>query len=337
MVFVTGGTGLVGSHIICELLENKHSVRALYREKSSLEWFYRTAKYLLKSSYEELITNVEWVQGDVLDIISLIDGIQGCHQVYHCAAVVSFSKSDREFLQNVNVQGTANVVNACLGLEIKPDLCFISSTASIGGVEKKMVTEDVPYSAENSGSFYSYTKYLAELEVIRGREEGLNVSILNPSIILGFANWNKGSSKFFKNGKSGFPFYTVGSNAFVDARDVSKAAILITERKCFEGKYLCAAWNLSFQDVFTKIANEFGSNPPKFRVSPRLAEVAWRIAVFVRFFTGSGIISKESARSGSKTMSYSSQKLIDELEFTFRSIDDTISHSCEGYQSISIT
>jgi dihydroflavonol-4-reductase len=333
MVFVTGGTGLVGSHIICQLLSDGYKVRALCRSTSNKSWFYKTAEWLLADDYKNTITNLEWFEGDVTDVVSLIDGIAGCAKVYHAAAVVSFTKGDEEILRNININGTANIVNACLGTSSRIDLCFISSTASIGGVEKKLLNENEGYSQEQANSYYSVTKYLAELEVIRGREEGLSATIINPSIVLGYGNWNQGSAKIIKNGKVGFPFYTEGSNAFVDARDVAKASTLLMKNECFEGRYLCAAWNLKFVDVFEKLATEFDSKPPHIRVTKWMAEVAWRLAAILRFFTGTGIITKESAAAGMKSRSYSSERLEKAVAFNFRDFDQALSEICAAYKS----
>lgn len=333
-MFVTGGTGLLGSHIICELLKSGERVTALKRANSSLAWFEKVANHLLKEDWKSYSKRLNWVDGDVLDIVSLIDGMENCDVVYHAAAMVSFARKDQEGLMRINVNGTANVVNACLSMASKPKLCFISSTASIGRVEKKMSDETMEYSEASSNSFYSYTKYLAELEAYRGREEGLDVAIVNPCIILGFGNWNQGSVKFFKNGKSGFPFYTGGSNAFVDARDVAKVALLLVEKACFEDRYLCVGWNLKYYDVFAQIAKEFGSKPPRILVRPWMAEVLWRIIGVYNFIAGTGIITRESARAGSRDTTYSSQKLIDKTGFTFTPFEESISDACEGYKSL---
>ncbi len=331
MVFVTGGTGLVGSHIICQLLKNGQKVRALCRVSSDKTWFHKTAKWFLGDDYNAKMKDLEWYSGDVTDIVGIVDGIKGCTQVYHAAAVVSFSKKDQRVLKEINVVGTSNVVNACLSNKSDIELCFISSTASIGGVEKIMLDESVEYAMDQVNSYYSVTKYLAELEVIRGREEGLNACIVNPSIVLGYGNWNQGSAKILKNGKDGFPFYTDGSNAFVDARDVAKAATILMEHKCFQGRFLCAAWNKKFVDVFTALSAEFGSKPPRIRVAKWMTEVAWRVATVARFFTGTGIITKESASAGLKNRRYSSERLLKTIPFTFRDFDDALKEICAAY------
>ncbi|MBO6517714.1 MAG: NAD-dependent epimerase/dehydratase family protein [Bacteroidia bacterium] len=333
-VFVTGGTGLVGSHIICQLLDRGDRVKALVRQGSDRSWFDRLARYTFKEAYETRVGNLTWCEGDVTDIVSLADHLEDCSKVYHAAALVSFSKKDKAQLLQINVEGTANVINACLSMNERPELCYISSTASIGGSPNVMVDESYPYSAENATSYYSYTKYLAELEAFRGREEGLNIAIINPCIVLGFGNWNKGPSKFFKNGKNGFPFYTTGSNAFVDARDVALACIELIEKKVFADRFLCTGSNQTYHQVFSAIASRFGSKLPRVKVNRWMAEVAWRLAGVLSFFTGDGLITKESSRAGMKNMKYSSARLVDTLEFRFTDFEKTIENTCDAYLSL---
>ena len=192
--------------------------------------------------------------------------------------------------------------------------------------------ESVAYNHDDANSYYSATKYLAELEAFRGREEGLKVAIINPCIILGFGNWNKGSAGFFKNARKGFPFYTSGANAFVDVRDVAECAYRLVDQQKFDGKYLCTGWNKTFYEVFEKLANEFGAKPPRIQVSKWMSEVAWRISGVLQFFTGNGLITKESARSGLKTVRYDNSKIRDELDFNFTDFEESISYHVATYQ-----
>ncbi|MCB9262346.1 MAG: NAD-dependent epimerase/dehydratase family protein [Flavobacteriales bacterium] len=334
MVFVTGGTGLVGSHIICQLLKKGHSVKALCRRKSDKTWFEKTAKFLLKGQTKELLENVNWVQGDLFEIGLLSEYIEGCTQVYHCAALVSFAKKDQSALYETNVIGTANLLNVCLSMVSKPAVCFISSTASIGGVDKKIIDETFEYSSENAGSYYSQTKFLAEMEAFRAREEGLDVAILNPCVVLGFSNWHTGSSRLFKNYNNGFPFYTSGSNAFVDARDVADCAILLMENRIFDNRYLCIGWNKTYKEVFDAIAQNFGMKKPSIRVNRLMAEIAWRLAGVASLLGIGGTITKETARSGMKNRNYSSQKLIEATGFNFRNFEESIAEICSTYKDV---
>src|SRR5688572_23341109 len=102
MILVTGGTGLVGTYLLRELVKMNKPVKALYRSAPSP---------LLTPEENK---KVEWIRGDILDTALLADAMQGVRQVYHCAAIVSFNPSRRGELFKINVEGTANVVNAAL-------------------------------------------------------------------------------------------------------------------------------------------------------------------------------------------------------------------------------
>ena len=183
-ILVTGATGLVGSHLIKTLTACKKNVRALYR--TSIPQFENADK-------------VEWMRGDILDIYSLQDAMQDVNKVYHCAAIVSYDPKQKKLLHTTNIEGTANVVNACIETNVEK-LLYVSSVSAIGRMrQKEMISEQMQWSEETNNSEYGRTKYYAEMEVWRGIGEGLNAVIVNPTIILGALDWNKTSSAIFKN------------------------------------------------------------------------------------------------------------------------------------------
>ncbi len=104
MIFVTGASGLVGSHLIQSLLSKGKKVRALYRQAVPV---FAGAE------------QCDWVKGDILDPIGLNEALEGVDYVYHCAAIVSFAPGAAEKMLHSNVEGTANVVNACLTQKVK--------------------------------------------------------------------------------------------------------------------------------------------------------------------------------------------------------------------------
>ena len=175
MIFVTGASGLVGSHLISSLIEKGLTVRGLYRKNIPV---FKNAE------------KVNWVAGDILDVTSLEQAMQGVTQVYHCAAIVSFSPKQAETMLQANVEGTANVVNACIQNNIQK-LVYVSSVAALGRIrEDAAVNETMNWTPETSNSIYGKSKYLAEMEVWRGMGEGLNVAIVNPVIILAVISAN---------------------------------------------------------------------------------------------------------------------------------------------------
>ena len=214
MIFVTGASGLVGSHLIQSLLSKGKKVRALYRQ----------AVPVFPGSEQ-----CEWIQGDILDPIGLTDALEGVDYVYHCAAIVSFAPGAAAKMLQSNVDGTANVVNACLVQKIKK-LIFVSSVAALGRIrENEAIDESMHWTPATSNSVYGQSKYLAELEVWRAMEEGLPMAIVNPVIILGAGDWNNGSSGIFKSAYNEFPWYTGGMSGFVDVLDVVDAMQILME------------------------------------------------------------------------------------------------------------
>ena len=320
MDLVTGATGLSGSYLVCRLLKSGRRVRALHRPGSDRSWFYRIARFELGANADMLLQNLEWFEGDVIHADDVQDAVNGCDRVYHTAALVSFRDGDKEELMRVNVGGTAHVVNACLYAQPQPELCHFSSTATMGKADG-LIDESTTFVSDEDTSFYARSKYQAELEAIRGREEGLKVAIINPCIILGFGNTDRGPSRFFRNARKSFPFYPPGSNAFVDVRDVADYAVDLMENKVFSNRFLCIGFNATYKAIFTEMAEEFNTKPPRIGVQPWMVEVAWRLTSVTRYLGIPSLISRSSARAGMKLRSFSSAALIGQLgnQFTEQS------------------
>ena len=258
MILVTGATGLVGSHLIKALVAQGKSVRALYRSE-------------IPSSHE--LNNVDWFNADILDIVALEEAMIGITQVYHCAAIVSFTATNKKSLHHTNIEGTANIVNACLNANIEK-LLFVSSVAALGRIrEDQAINETMNWTEETSNSEYGKSKYLAEIEVWRGMGEGLKVVVVNPVIILGASDWSKGSTAIFKSAYDEFPWYTEGSSGFVDVLDVVEAMILLMESSICDQRFILSGENLPYRDIFTMIANAFHKKAPHKKVTALLAEI----------------------------------------------------------------
>ena len=295
MILVTGASGLVGSQLVTQLVKAGKKVKALYR--SSIPVI-------------EGAENIEWVRGDILDVVALEEAMVGVQQVYHCAAIVSFNPKNKAALYKTNVEGTANVVNACLNANIQK-LVFVSSVAALGRIrEDTPINETMNWSEETSNSEYGKTKYFAEMEVWRGIGEGLDAVIVNPVIILGSGDWEKGSSELFKSAYDEFPWYTEGSGGFVDVVDVVKAMILLMESNFSAERFILCADNLTYRDVFTQMANNFGKKPPHRKVTPLLAAIVWRLEAVKAMFTGKDpLLTKETARTAAAKVRFDNKKL----------------------------
>lgn len=296
MILVTGASGLLGSDLVARLVADGAQVRALYR--AAVPEMAGTA-------------GVEWVKGDILDTVSLEFAMHGVDQVYHCAAIVSFNPKNKSLLQQVNVEGTANVVNACLDAGVKK-LVYVSSVAALGRIrENGAIDETMNWSEETSNSEYGKTKYYAEMEVWRGIGEGLDAVIVNPVIILGAGDWEKGSSGMFRSAYKEFPWYTEGVSGFVDVQDVSRAMIMLMNSEASATRFILSAGNIPYRELFTKMAEQFGKKPPHKKVTPFLAGLVWRIEALKAFFTKKDpLLTRETARTAQAKVHFDNTKFI---------------------------
>lgn len=332
MNFITGGTGLVGAHLILNLLRSDKKVRALKRKHSDLQMVKHIFNYYVSfDESEKLFELIEWVEGDILDVYSLLDMLDGIDTVYHCAAIVSFDPKDRDRMIQDNINGTANIVNACLEREIQ--LCHVSSIAAVGRDQTHdMITENDQWLYHPKVSAYAISKHESEREVWRGIAEGLQAVIVNPSIILGPGNWESGSSKIFLSVYKGMKFYTDGITGFVDVRDVVKAMILLIEKQEFGDRFILNGDNFAFKELFIEIASAFDVEPPKIHAKRWMTELVWRIeAIKGKLFNTKPLITKETAHTANKQYFFSNEKLKNRVKFEYRSLKTSITEFSEMF------
>ena len=313
-VLVTGGSGLVGTELVKQLLQKNYKVTATYNTNP------------IKIAHPHLTT----LQCDILDPAALEEIMNDVTEVYHCAAVVSFEPKDKRRLLKINVEGTANVVNASIDAGVKK-LVHVSSVSALGRIRNgEVVNEQMNWSEETNNSIYGKSKFLGELEVWRGVGEGLQAVIVNPSIILGGNNWDDGSAALFKTAYQEFKWYTEGINGFVDVRDVAHAMILLMNSEISGERFILSAENLSYKEIFSSIARHFGKNPPQKKVSPFMAEIIWRLEAIRSGFTGKKhLLTKETARTAQTAVYFDNSKILSNVPgFNFTLIADSIAHTC---------
>jgi len=328
MAFVTGGTGLVGAHLIFDLLQKGTKVRALKRPTSSLSVIEKVFHYYSDNA-EALLQKIEWIEGDILDFYLLDELIQENEEVYHAAAFVSFNPDDHDQIRQINVEGTHNMVNACIKNKVRK-LCYVSSIAALGRGESIRATTEEDYrDATYKSSVYSQSKFDAEQEVWRGIAEGLNAVMVNPAVILGPGDWNKGSSQLIQTMYKGLKFYTKGTNGYVDVRDVSKAMIQLMESDITNQRYILSSENWAYKQLFDSIAKALNVKSPPFCADPILSGIAWRALKVASLFSSKApLITKETAHSANSFYSYSSEKIIKELGFEFIPLEKSIADTC---------
>jgi nucleoside-diphosphate-sugar epimerase len=336
MILVTGGTGMLGSYLLHELIASGKQVKALRRKGSSAEITLRVFSLLAGNKAEALMDQIEWTEGDVLDYYSLEDTLQGVEEVYHCAAVVSFDPADKKRMMKINIEGTANMVNAALSKGIRK-LCHVSSIASLSRSEKdEIITEDSYWKSSKRNSAYSVSKYGGEREVWRGIEEGLEAVIVNPALIIGYAGTNRGSAQMFSTIDKCSWFYSNGVNGFVDVRDVARAMIQLMGSDIRNQRFVVVADSLSYREIFTMMAQNLGKKLPFIKAGSVLLEGVWRFEkVRSILFHSHPMITRETVNTQKNQYYYSAKKLEDAIGFRFTPMTESIAFHAKAYRGIS--
>lgn len=319
MILITGATGLVGQHLAQALVQQQQKVRATYR--SDIPTF-------------QGADQIEWVKADILDILSLEPAMEKVTEVYHCAAIVSFHPSNKAILHQTNIEGTANVVNVCIQAGVRK-LVYVSSVGALGRMRKEAtINETMYWTPESNNSEYGKSKYLAEMEVWRGIGEGLKAVIVNPVIILGAGDWEKGSSGIFKSAYKEFPWYTDGVSGFVDVADVVKAMTSLMKSDIAGERFILCAEHVSYRELFSSIARCFGKKPPHKKVTPFLAALVWRLEAIKGMITGKPpLLTKETAHTAQARVYFDNSKLPRYLpEFRYTLLQESIGSICKELQ-----
>lgn len=321
MIAVTGATGLLGSFIVRELIERNVPFVALKRRDSDTS---------LLSDVGSLVT---WRDADVLDPVQLEDALTGVTSVVHSAAVVSFHPRKAAYVMDINVQGTRNLIHECQAKGIKR-FVHISSVAALGRQKgQKLINETNQWVDSPLNTAYAESKYLSELEVFRAQEEGMSTVIINPSVILAPAAWDRSSAKLFKYVWDEKRFYSDAFLNYVDVRDVARITYRLLVDEPVQGqRFIVNAGKISFRDFFRAVAKRFNKKAPDQKLSPALLQLAARAEVFRSWFTGKEpLLTKETARLAGTEFLYDNQKIRKALSVDFQPIDLSLDWCCEHY------
>ena len=324
MILVTGGTGLVGAHLLFKLVNSHEKVKAIYRNEGKLSNV-KNVFSCYTDDYESLFNAVEWIQADILDIPSLSEAFTGISRIYHCAAFVSFEPDKYQLLRQTNIEGTANIVNLCLSHNVEK-LCYVSSIAALGHeANNKSITEDTNWNPEEDNNAYAITKYGAEMEVWRATQEGLDAVIVNPGVILGAGIWRYGSGSLFKRAHKGFRYYTSGTVALIAVDDVASIMIELMNSPITNERFVLVAEDWSYKDFLQALAKSVDVIPPKKLASPWLLNLVWKLDWLKHKLTGKRRqITKHLAKSLVTETNHNSDKIKTALNYKFKAVDKTI-------------
>ncbi len=321
-ILITGGTGVLGIYIVEALLADGFTDIEVFSRSGS-----RSSLPFASNS------NVTFTKGDVAALHPLTEAIERSDYVIHAAAVVSFHPKRFDLMHTVNVEGTANVVNIALESNVKK-VIHISSIAAIGRSEKSgVISENTSWGNSKYNSYYGITKYLAEQEVWRAHHEGLNMAIINPSLIMGGKAWGQSSLQIFKKVYDGLPYFTTGSTGIVDVQDVAKMALSLLKSDINGERYIASGGNISYKDLFQKMAFYMDRKAPKKPAPKWLMSIFWRMEKVRSFLTGNEpIITRETVRSTSHLSSYDNQKSIDLGWGEYAELDEILERYCVEYK-----
>ncbi len=333
MNLVTGGTGLVGSHLILDLLKEKRPVRVLIRDFGKKELLSKVFSWYHPQP-DELLRSIDWVKGDITDLGSLEEAFEGVRDVYHCAAFVSFQNFHGKVMREVNVGGTANMVNLALEKGIRK-FCHVSSVAAFGDQpEDKIITEQNTWKGASKNNHYSLTKYAGEREVWRGIEEGLNAVIVNPSAIIGPGDWEHGTPMIFRKASKGIIFFPPGSKNYVDVRDVTKIMVQLMKSDISRERFILAAESYSIREFMNQMAVAFGQKPPTRRIGRRWMNVLFFFERIISLFSGRvAELTPVLVRALCSKPVYSSEKVKKALNYSFIPMKESLEHIAKIYKN----
>ncbi len=327
MVLVTGGTGFVGAHLLLHLIENGENVRAIYRTENNIQ---KTKSVFELYKKAHLFEKINWLEADILDVPSLEIAFTDIEYVYHCAAFISFDPKDEDILRKTNIEGTANMVNFSIAKGIKK-FCFVSSIAALGDLapHETFITEETEWNPEKPHSDYAISKYGAEMEVWRALQEGLDVIIINPGVIMGpipkTKNTDQGSAELYIKVANGLPFYMLGSTGFIAVNDVVKIAFELMKSDIKNERFTLISDNIVFRDILNTIAHTLKVKRPTIHANPFLMNLLWIAdSIFSTLFLQKRQLTKATAKASYSKSLYSNEKIKTALGTVFLDVHQYI-------------
>jgi len=327
MILVTGGTGLVGAHLLLHLIENGQDVRAIYRNSNKIQ---KTKSVFELYKKAHLFEKINWLEADILDVPSLENAFIDIDHVYHCAALISFDPKDELALRKTNIEGTANMVNFSIAKGVTK-FCFVSSIAALGDLapHETYITEETDWNPEKPHSDYAISKYGAEMEVWRGLQEGLDVIIINPGVILGPIPKTKidkqGSAELYQKVSDGLSFYTLGNTGFIAISDVVKIAFELMKSDIKNERFTLIADNIVFKDILNTIAEALKVKKPGIHAKPLFMNLLWMAdSVFSTLFFQKRRLTKATAKASYSKNLYSNEKIKTALGTVFLDVHQYI-------------
>ena len=327
---VTGGTGLVGAHLLYHLIIAGEKPVALKRPTSNLQNVINIFNFYSKDG-EKLFNKITWKNCDILDVIVLDEIIKNIQIIYHCAALVSFNNEFKNQMLEVNTVGTSNIIDLSLKHNIK-QICYVSSIATLGKNGDLPADENTHWSWENK-SGYAISKYLAEMEVWRGFSEGLNGFIVNPSLIIGPGFWDSGIGTIIKKTLISGPFYVSGSCGVIDVNDLTKIMISLIDKKITNERFIINSEHISYKELMTIISTQLNLTKPFIKLPQIILKILICLNIIWNKLTGKKIeISLDTVKYTKKTFLLDSSKIEKAISHSYIKTSESIKKCIELFK-----
>ena len=333
MILVTGGTGLVGSHLLYELAGKKEKLRAIMRPSSDIGKVRKVFGYYSdKAEADALFNRIEWVTADINDIPALNSAFKNITEVYHSAALVSFDPSDEKKLRKINIEGTANIVNLCIANKIKK-LCYVSSVAAIGSAQDNSKPDETSkWNPDENHNDYAISKYGAEIEVWRSTQEGVDAVIVNPGVIIGPGFWKSGTGKIFSKIDKGLNYHFPKVTGFVGVKDVVKSMTALMNSSIKNEQFIIVSENLSFETLLKETATYMDKPKPTKKLQKWMIALGWIIQKTGSWFGRKRQITRDAINGLYAETYFDNTKVKEKLNFNFTPMSQVLKETANLYK-----
>ncbi len=334
MDFVTGATGMLGAHLVLILLKKGRQVRALKTKHSNIE---KTRQILsfYSNDYNNLFSEIDWVEGDLLNYHTLASTLEGVDTVFNCASLIPIKFGNRLRMIEDNTNAAKNLAMAALDNNVKY-FCHVSSIDALGDEsnEYKEITENSQRNPKGKYSAYSEAKFMAEMEIWKAINEGLKAGIINPSTIIGPGEWKKGTPRIFDIVNKGLNFYVDGVTGFVGVKDVVTCMLQMAKEQITGQRFIINSQNFSCNTLLQLIANNLGVKQPKYKASKFLLKLLQSTSYLKAFLLNKRApINTDFINKATGFHLYSNDKSKGRLIADYQALDSVVEEVCQIYKN----
>ncbi len=311
-ILITGATGLLGSNLLKHLVQKDYAIYALKRSSSDI-------------SVCPDDSRITWIVNDDLAVYFLEVLPKTINYIIHAAGLVSYNKKDKDQLFDVNSKFTGKLAEAALKNNVEKFI-LISSISALGKDSSNgLIVENTPYNKKQFNSNYGKSKRAAEIALKQAGKKGLHWIILNPSVIIGAAKPEQSSARLIYYTAHEKPFYTEGTLNYVGVDDVSRVIIHSLDEKWINKQWIINAGSMSYKNFFRITAEKLNKRPPFINI-PKSGVLLGALLenVWSKISGKTPTLSVETAKMAGKRYVYSSERLVNDLNFEFEPFEHVL-------------